>query len=274
MQEFLSSLLKNSSFGAWDVVLAAVVLVCGWVASGWARRGVVAALSKWSGLGPNVTNTTARLVRYAVLLLTVGIVLTVLGAPLQPVLAAVIIVGVVAFLALRGIAANFGAGFVIQARHPVRIGDSIEVEGVAGRIVEMTGRSVLLRTSEGKTIRIPNTMLLEYPLWNVSESGAVRSEVRARIHGAADLDVVCPAVLDAVASVPDRAATDPEVFLHTLTPAWADVSVRFWSPYDDREVARSAVVRAVAASLAGAGLTCSVSSDAPRFLTALVDAVD
>ncbi|MBT1671699.1 mechanosensitive ion channel family protein [Curtobacterium flaccumfaciens] len=274
MQEFLSSLLQNSSFGAWDVLLAAVVLVCGWIASGWARRGVVAALSKWSGLGPTSTNTTARLVRYAVLLLTVGIVLTVLGAPLQPVLAAVIIVGVIAFLALRGIAANFGAGLVIQARHPVRIGDSIELEGVAGRIIEMTGRSVLLSTSDGKTIRIPNTMLLEHPLWNVSESGAVRSEVRARIHGAPDLDDVLPAVLDAVASAHGNTTAEPEIFLHTLTPAWADVGVRFWSPYEDREVVRSSVVRAVATSLASAGLTCSVSSDVPRFMTALVDAVD
>ncbi len=289
MQEFVSGLVQNSSFGAWDVVLAVVVLVVGWFVSVWARRGVVVALAKWSGLGPSGTNLVARLVRYSILLLTIGIVLTVLGAPLQPVLAAVIIISAVAFLALRGIAANFGAGLVIQARRPVRIGDSIEVEGVAGRIVELTGRSVLLATSDGRTIRIPNTMLLENPLWNASESGAVRSEVRARLHGSPDLDRVCPVLLDAVSSVSSVASvasvasvssgssvssTDPEVFLHTITPAWADITIRFWSAYDDREAARSSVVRAVAVALGGTGLTCSVSSDGPRFLTALVDAVD
>ncbi len=283
MQEFVNGLVQNSSFGAWDVVLAVVVLVVGWFVSVWARRGVVVALAKWSGLGPSGTNLAARLVRYSVLLLTIGIVLTVLGAPLQPVLAAVIIISAVAFLALRGIAANFGAGLVIQARRPVRIGDSIEVEGVAGRIVELTGRSVLLATSDGRTIRIPNTMLLENPLWNASESGAVRSEVRARLHGSPDLDRICPVLLDAVASVSSVASvasgssvssTDPEVFLHTITPAWADITIRFWSAYDDREAARSSVVRAVAVALGGTGLTCSVSSDGPRFLTALVDAVD
>ncbi|MEG8036620.1 mechanosensitive ion channel [Sphingomonas sp. LR61] len=159
----------------------------------------------------------------------------------------------------------------------------IEVEGVAGRIVELTGRSVLLATSDGRTIRIPNTMLLENPLWNASESGAVRSEIRARLHGSPDLDRVCPVLLDAVASVSSVASvasgssvssTDPEVFLHTITPAWADITIRFWSAYDDREAARSSVVRAVAVALGGTGLTCSVSSDGPRFLTALVDAVD
>jgi small-conductance mechanosensitive channel len=138
----------------------------------------------------------------------------------------------------------------------------------------MTGRAVLLKTSDGKTIRIPNTMLLENPLWNASESGAVRSEVRARIHGAPDLDAICPTVVSAVTAIDGRAAVDPEVFLHTLTPAWADVTVRFWSSYDDREAVRSDVVRAVAEALRSTGLPCSVSSDPPRFTSARVDALD
>lgn len=273
MQDLVNGLLQRSSFGAWDVVLAVIVLVCGWFVSVWARRGVTAALSKWSGLGPSGTNLVARLVRYAILLLTVGIVLTVLGAPLQPVLAAVLIIAAVAFLALRGIAANFGAGLVIQARRPVRIGDSIEVEGVQGRIVELTGRSVLLRSSDGRMIRVPNTMLLENPLVNATESGSVRSEVRARVHAVADLDHLCPAIVRAVDGTTGLHGASPEVFLRTVTPAWTDLTIRFWSTYDDRENARSDVVRAVAEEIGHAGLTCSVSSDPPRFLTALTDEI-
>jgi small-conductance mechanosensitive channel len=268
VQDLLNDLLHNSSFGAWDVILAVVVLVVGWLTSTWARRGVAAALEKWSGLGPSGTNLVARLVRYAILLLTVGIVLTVLGAPLQPVLAAVIIVGVVAFLALRGIAANFGAGLVIQARRPVRIGDAIELDDVAGRIIEMTGRSVLLRTTDGKTIRVPNTMLLDRPLWNASESGAVRSDVRVRIRGAVDLDELCPTMLAAVAEAVDGQTPAPEALLHTVGPDRSDLTLRFWTRYDDREVSRSDVVRAVAARLAEAGVPGSVTSD-PVLLVAV-----
>jgi small-conductance mechanosensitive channel len=205
------------------------------------------------------------------LLLTVGIVLTVLGAPLQPVLAAVIIVGVVAFLALRGIAANFGAGLVIQARRPVRIGDSIELEGVAGRIVEMTGRAVLLRTADGKTIRVPNTMLLDQPLWNASESGAVRSEVRVHLRGVVDVDELCVVLLAAVAHVTEGRTPAPEALAHTVGSEWSDVTLRFWTTYDEREAARSDVVRAVASRLTEAGVAGSVSSDPLVLITARTD---
>lgn len=272
MQELLDTLLQSSSFGVWDVILAAVVLMLGWLTSGWARRGVAAALSKWSGLGPGPTNLIARLVRYSILLLTVGIVLTVLGAPLQPVLAAVVIVGVVAFLALRGIAANFGAGLVIQARRPVHIGDAIEVEGIRGRIVEMTGRSVLLRTSDGKTVRLPNTMLLENPLWNDSESGAVRNEFRVRLHDSQDVDAACSTALSAVESLAAPASHEPEVFVHTVTPGRVDFTVRFWSVYDDRETALSSAVRAAAYALTMAGHPCAVSSDPPHLIQSPTDA--
>ena len=274
MRDLLNTLVERSSFGVWDVVLAAVVLVVGWLASGWARRGVAAALSKWSGLGPGPTNLIARLVRYSILLLTIGIVLTVLGAPLQPVLAAVVIVGAVAFLALRGIAANFGAGLVIQARRPVRIGDGIEVEGISGRIIEMTGRSVLLSAADGRTVRLPNTMLLENPLWNASESGEVRNEVRLRVREAPDVEAVTTTVLAAVSALGHRSERPPEVFVHTVTPASIDVTVRFWSPWGAREHLRSAAVRSVSEALAAAGLVSSVSSDPPPSAIAVRDALD
>ena len=273
MQDLVDDLLHESTFGLWNVILAAVVLVAGWFASVWARRGTTKLLTRWSGLGASGTNLAARLVRYAILLLTVGIVLTVLGAPLQPVLAAVIIVGIVAFLALRGIAANFGAGLVIQARRPVHIGDHIALEGAEGRIVELTGRAVLLRTADGRTVRVPNTMLLEAPLSNATESGSVRSEIRARIHGVPDLDRLCPTILRAVDPVTGLRGAEPEIFLRSITPAWVDITLRFWSRWEDREVARSDVVRAVATVLRDAGLPASVTSDPRRFLTAFADEI-
>jgi len=263
LDDLADDLLKNSSFGLWDVLLAAAVLVAGWFASVWARRGTAKILARWSGLAPSSTNLVARLVRYAILLLTVGVVLTVLGAPLQPVLAAVIIIGIVAFLALRGIAANFGAGLVIQARRPVTIGDHIELADVEGRITELTGRAVLLLTSDGRTVRVPNTMLLEGPLTNASETGRLRNEVRVRVRAVRDLDQLSTSLVQAV----DRAGVLPgsttELLLRTSTPDHVDLDLRFWSTFDERETARSDVVRAVREVIGAAGLRCSVTSE-PR----------
>ncbi|ROS75180.1 small-conductance mechanosensitive channel [Curtobacterium sp. PhB130] len=264
MQDFLNQLLKESSFNVWDVVLAAVVVVLGWMASIWARKGTRKLLERWSGLGAESTNLLSRLVRYGILLLTVGIVLSVLGAPLQPVLAAVIIVVTVAVLALRGIAANFGAGLVIQARRPVRMGDTIEVDGRQGRIIELTGRTVLLLTSEGDTIRVPNALLLQRPLVNSTESGAVRNEIWVRVTSDMSANAVLQTIHDAVLSIPHRNERLPETLLETAGPRQVDASVRFWTSYVDREAARSAAVNAVLDALNSQQPDAWVSSHRPH----------
>ena len=264
MQDFLNQLLKESSFNVWDVVLAAVVVVLGWIGSIWARKGTRKLLERWSGLGAESTNLLSRLVRYGILLFTVGIVLSVLGAPLQPVLAAVIIIVTVAVLALRGIAANFGAGLVIQARRPVRMGDTIKVDGRQGRIIELTGRTVLLLTSEGDTIRVPNALLLQQPLVNSTESGAVRNEIWVRVTSDVSPNVVLQTIYDAVLTVPHRNERLPETFLESAGPRQVDASVRFWTSYVDREVARSAAVRAVLGALNTQQPQAWVSSRRPQ----------
>jgi hypothetical protein len=48
-----------------------------------------------------------------------------LGAEVQPVITAGIILAVVATLAPRGIAENFAAGVLIQTRRPIVIGDDL-----------------------------------------------------------------------------------------------------------------------------------------------------
>jgi len=63
--------------------------------------------------------------KYFVLVLGIGIAISILGAPIQPVLAAAIIVAVVIVLALRGVADNFAAGVVLQSRKPIRVGDFV-----------------------------------------------------------------------------------------------------------------------------------------------------
>jgi hypothetical protein len=63
-----------------------------------------------------------RLTKYLVYAVGVGVAVAVLGASLQPILAAVVIVGVVMVLALRGIADNFASAIVLQTRRPVQLG--------------------------------------------------------------------------------------------------------------------------------------------------------
>jgi Flp pilus assembly secretin CpaC len=79
----------------------------------------------------------ARIVGYLVIFLGVGIALSLVGAPIQPLLAAAIVVVAVLGLALHGIAENFAAGVLLQTRRPIHVGDEVQSLGFEGNVVEI-----------------------------------------------------------------------------------------------------------------------------------------
>ncbi|GAB2448510.1 small-conductance mechanosensitive channel MscS [Conyzicola lurida] len=260
----LADLFAPTSISAWDAVLALVIVVAGWIVSSLAKRGTLTLMHRVKGLGESVAVLVARVVRYGLLLLTVGIALTVLGAPLQPVLAAVIIVAAVAYLALRGIATNFGAGLVIQARRLVQLGDEISVLGFSGVVTDLNGRSVILHTVDGRVVHIPNASLLDTPV--ISNSGAQphRSEIEVRARTAAPYADVRRTVVDAVRSTPhvrdEPAAT---ALVVSRSPETLTLRVRFWHDAHHHGAIRSAAVCAVLDAFDAAGTEVVVSSDVP-----------
>ena len=150
------------------VLLALVTIIGGWLLARIARRGMAALLSRLRGLSPATAGLVARITYYSVLLLAAGVAITFLGAPVEPLLTAALIVGVVVALALRGISDNFAAGIVLQTRRPIDIGDLISSDGRMGTVVDMNGRAVVLRTFDGLTVHLPNSSVLANALINYS----------------------------------------------------------------------------------------------------------
>ena len=161
-----------AGLSAWSVVLAVLSVVVGWVLARIARRTVATLLARLRGLSPAATSLTGRAVYYAVLLLAVGVALSFLGAPVQPLLAAAVIVGVIAAIALRGISDNFASGIVLQTRRPIDIGDLISSDDRVGTVVDLNGRTVVLRTADGLTVHLPNSEVLQNTLINYSAAGS------------------------------------------------------------------------------------------------------
>jgi small conductance mechanosensitive channel len=247
----IADFFANSSIGGWEAVLAVVVAVAGWIAASFAKKGTLRLLHRMPGITEGAASLVARLVRYALLLLTLGIVLTVLGAPLQPVLAAVILISLVGLLALRGIAANFGAGLVIQARRVVHIEDEIEVLGYMGVVKELNGRSVIIHTSDGRSVRLPNAAVLDNPLVNLTERDLYRSEIEVRTQSErqyGEIRDLIVAALDATDRV--RSVPHPQALVALRAPTETTFRVRFWHDPHHRGEVRSAAVCSLVDALA------------------------
>lgn len=241
--------LAETSIDPWSAVLAVVVLIVAWILSRVTRKATAGVLTRLEGISDEMRAFMARIAGYVVIFLGVGIALSLLGAPIQPLITVAIVFGVILALALRGIADNFASGIVLQTRRPIHIGDEVESLGYVGNVLDMDGRAVVIETFDGRTVHLPNSEVLGDPLINHSTKGARRSEVEVRVRSK-DADGTGQRLVETVAAVPGVLPEPrPVVYLTSIDPVRVTALVHFWHDPDDGLTVRSDVVRA----LAGAG---------------------
>lgn len=260
--------LFPSGLTGWQIALALLSVLVGWLLSRLARKGVLKLAERTPGISDSVAQLAARFTQYSLLLVGVGVGMAFLGANVQPLLAMTAIAVVVLILVLRGVADNFAAGVLIQSRQSVKIGEEIVVEGpdgtIRGVVQELNGRAVLLVTVDGRTVHVPNALLLTGVLVNDSRHGARRSELDIRIRRAADLD------LDDVVALVSRTAggidgvharEHPGISVASVSPARWMLVLRIWHHPLHGTTVVSDTVRGVAEALEEAGMQAVV---APR----------
>ena len=74
---------------------------------------------------------------------------------------------------LQTIINNFFSGLIVLAERPVRIGDIIEMDGIAGTVTRIGIRATVLRTTDGSEIIMPNARLIAERVinWTFSDRG-------------------------------------------------------------------------------------------------------
>jgi small conductance mechanosensitive channel len=257
--------LKTVDIDGWTLLFAALTLIATWIAAWLARKGVRGLLARVPLLSETMQTLIVRVVSYSIIVVGIGVALSFFGASVQPLLAAAFIIIVILVLVLRGIADNFAAGVVLQTRRPIAVGDEIESEGVVGTVIELNGRSVIVRTADGQTLHLPNAEVLQNPLANNSAHGARRSEVQVRVdaHGLGQEEL--RAAISAAASGAAGVHRSDSVTLHAVTRGTSrDIyRVQFWHHPSHGVTVRSGVVDAIAAELASRELRAVVTSDIP-----------
>ncbi|UOQ87627.1 mechanosensitive ion channel family protein [Agromyces endophyticus] len=259
---------KTLEINGWSIAAVVVTLLATWILAHFARKGVRAGLARVPTLTPAVGVLAESIVVYGIWLGGIGIALTFIGASVQPLLAVVLIVLVVLVLVLRGIADNFAAGVVLQTRRPLAVGDEIESGDYTGTVHEINGRSVIIRTADGRTVHVPNAQILSDPLVNHSEHGSRRSEIEVRTGGqrvdAAGETSFREAIVDAAAGAQGvHRKQGVHVRPITLGSGRAVYRVQFWHHPLHGVAVTADVVDAVAAKLAVLDVDAVVTSAPP-----------
>ncbi len=228
-----TELLRDYLFRTlWALVVAVVTIV---VARG-VRRAAMRALARHRAHA-NVTVLLGNVSQLLVFVLGGFIVVAIYtqGA-FGWILTSFSVIGIVIGLSLQDLLKNFFAGIWVLVERPFRIGDAIEVRGYSGVVQEITFRTTVLRTADGREVIVPNADLMTNPVVNLSRFPARRASFWLVLPADAAADPATE-VRAALAEAPLVAGDPPpEVDLRGVSDGKAHYLVSFWAPERDRAV--------------------------------------
>lgn len=220
---------------------ALIVALIGWWIAGRIERITQRALMSATYMDPTVGTFLSSLAYYAVLVVTLCVILQVVGIQATRIVAILGVASLAIGLALQGILSNVAAGIMLLAFRPLRLGDSIEVAGN----MFMTE----LASDDNVQVLIPNGQVWGAVLTNFS------------VYPTRRVSVSFPVALDKdVESISSRIRTyleqdkrvlktpPPNISTSNLTEKVVEVSVQAWSKAEDASVVRADLMQSLLAA--------------------------
>ena len=145
-------------------------------------------------------------------------------------------IGFAVSLALQGDLSNISSGILILIFKPFRTGDMIRTGAYMGRVKEIQIFNTILETLDHRRIVIPNKLLTDEALENISAAGIIRVSAPVGISYSADIDQARRVAREVIAGCPfavsDR-AYQHQVNVLALGASSVDLEVWVWAKADD-----------------------------------------
>lgn len=152
---------------------ALAVLLVGWIAAA-ALGAAAGAAMRRTPLRQRelLVNFLTRTVRTVVIVFAGVIALGELGVDIGPLIAGIGITGFVVGFAFKDSLSNLAAGLLLLFYQPFDVGDTVEVSGIKGRVLDMSVAATELRREDGHLAIVPNSKIWNAPIINYSRPAA------------------------------------------------------------------------------------------------------
>lgn len=212
-----------------SIAIAAVVFLASIILARLARRGLRRLAGQVDIGSPALWAASARISSWLIIFLGFVGSLRVLGIDFLPLMAGLGVAAVVVAVALRPFLENFAAGLTLQLQRPIEVGDQIAVRQIEGEVKELTARTVVIKTMDGRTVHIPNSNVLESAITNFTAGPQRRSIIDVGLAYDTDLAAAVNVMVEAVAAAPGVIQEPPpEAFIHEFADSTINARVRFW----------------------------------------------
>ena len=149
-------ILSIISIKAPSVIFAIILFVIFWLSGTILKRVVIRIMDKKSSHS-NISRVIAGIVKNIMLIIGFITALGTLGINISAIVAGLGLTGFAFSFAFKDMLSNFISGILIFIYEPFKLGDSIEVEGKLGEVIDINLRYVTIE-SEDRKILIPNSI--------------------------------------------------------------------------------------------------------------------
>ncbi len=198
-------------------------LLSRWTASSVCKR-VDETLGKFAG----------RLVFYGILTIGSLGILSKAGISVAGAAAVLTAAGFAIGLAFQGTLSNFASGVLLLVFRPFKVGDTVIVGGVNGKVNEIDLFTTTLDTPDNRRLILPNSSISGTTIENSTFHQHRRVDVVVGVAYRADIEQTRAVLIEAVESLSEMMIPGPDrgytVALTNLGPSSVDWAVRFWTP--------------------------------------------
>lgn len=240
---------------AGDILSVVLIIVLGFVLSGWVRRRIVAIGGRNKHLDVTLFNFLGNILRYLILAFASLFVLNTFGIQTTSLVALIGAAGLAIGLALQGTLSNVAAGVMIILFRPIKIGDFVQVSGVSGTVKDISLNYTELADAGNVQVIVPNAQVWGNTITNFSVNQTRRAEWIFGVGYGADLKLAEQVIRDTILADP-RSLADPAPFLqvNNLGDFSVDFLCRVWVKSSDYFQYQADMKRQVKEALDKAGI--------------------
>lgn len=233
LKELLSDIIQ---FGL--KVLAALLIYC---VGAWIIKKIKKILSNIFAKRHTekaIASFTMSLVSITLTILLIILTVGTLGVNTTSLAALLAAGGMAIGMALSGTVQNFAGGIMLLVFKPFKAGDFIEAQGFSGTVSEVNIVSTKLRTTDNRTIVLPNGALSGGTINNISQNPTRRVEWKVTVEYGSDVQTARKVVLGMLASdkrvlTGSDAPAEPHVSLSALLDSSIELQIRCWVKTED-----------------------------------------
>ncbi|RMG69671.1 MAG: mechanosensitive ion channel family protein [Nitrospirae bacterium] len=172
-----------------------------------------------------------KIINYTLIVLAFISILPILGINLSGLIVAGGITGLVIGFASQKIVSNLISGLFLIVERPVKIGQQIRVEDIAGIVEDIRIISTIIRTYDGLYVRVPNEKVFTSNITNFVANIVRRFEYVVGIRYSDNADRAIKIIKKLIEEHPlALIKPKPQAFVDNLGDNSVNIVVRIWSP--------------------------------------------